>query len=210
MEIINNDYAIALRNQVRDCTTESDSLKEILFKLGNGFGQKIAEMFLLEEREVVTPMNEKHKGIHISNKGIVVISTRDDYEYFGNGISSVFPNAERGYMDFAGKRGEEALTCPLRGMYLPKKSDVEVVVVAKSVLATGCTAITLAKRAVENYNPKYLVIASVFYSLQGVEELEKECRSAEIIVLGDEDYLRKDGMLIPGFGDLDKRLNNSK
>lgn len=207
MEIISNDYAIALKNKIRDVATDSDTLKELLGKLGNGIGQKIIENYFLEERKVVTPMGEEHTGYHVSNKGIVVVSTKDDYQYFGNGIASVFQNVGRGFIDFAGVRGEEALTCSLREINLPDKNDVEAVIIAKSVLATGCTAITLAKRAEEKYNPEYLFIASVFYSKEGIQDIKKKCKSSKIFTIGEPEQLRYDGMLVPGFGDLDERLN---
>lgn len=207
MEIISNDYAIALRNQIRDADTDSNTLKHLLVTLGNGIGQKIIEKYFLEERIIVTPMGEKHSGYHISNKKIVVVSTKDDYKYFGNGVASVFQNVSRGFMDFAGVRGKDAFTCPLREINLPDKNDVDAVVIAKSVLATGCTAITLAKRSVEKYNPEYLFIASVFYSEEGVQDIEKKCRCSKVFVIGEPDQLRYDGMLVPGFGDLDKRLS---
>lgn len=208
MEIIWDKYAIALKNEIRDKNAKSQELKDLLFKLGNGVGQKIVEKHFLVERKVNTPMGEEHKGIHISDKGMVVISTKDDYEYFGNGLASIFPNISRGYMDFAGARGKDALTCSLREINLPDKDDVEAVIIAKSVLATGCTAITLAKRAVEKYNPNYLFIASVYYSRQGIQDVQNKCKGSEIFVIGEEDQLRSDGMLVPGFGNLDQRLKN--
>ena len=209
MEVIINDYAVALQNSIRDKNAKSDILRKNLFTLGNGVGQKIAEKYFLEEKTVETPMGEKHKGIQITSNPIVVVSTKDDYQFFGNGVASVFSNADRGFMDFAGVRGEEALSCPLRAVKLPDKDEVEAVIVAKSVLATGCTAISLAKRAAEKYNPQYLIIASVFYSEQGIADLQRACKNAEIFVVGAPDKLRTDGMLIPGFGNLDERLSES-
>lgn len=208
MEIMSDKYAIALRNEIRDVNTDSDKLKDLLYKLGNGVGQKIAEKYFLIERKVVTPMKEEHTGCHISNQEMVVVSTKDDYQYFGNGVAAVFPNVSRGFMDFSGVRGEDALTCPLREINLPDKNDVEAVIIAKSVLATGCTAITLAKRAVEKYNPNYLIIASVFYSEQGIEDIKKSCKGVKIFVIGEPEKLRYDGMLVPGFGNLDERLKD--
>lgn len=198
---------MALKNSVRDVNITSDTLKDNLYVLGDFVGKAIIEQFFIEERTIKTSLGETVKGECISSKAVAVISTKDDYRYFGEGVSKVFPNVVRGYIDFAGERGKAALTCPLREITLPDKEDVEAVIVAKSVLATGCTAITLAKRAVEKYNPKYLIVASTFYSEQGIEDLEKSCRHVEIFTIGNCDELREDGMLTPGIGNLDERLN---
>jgi len=52
-------------------------------------------------------------------------------------------------MDFGGLRGPEALTSQIRAIDLPeikRGQFVETLIIAKSVLATGCTAIHLVTR----------------------------------------------------------------
>lgn len=109
-------------------------------------------------------------------------------------------------------RGKEALSSPVRAMELPKVKDyemVDMVIVAKSVLATGCTAIHLLKKSIEKYNPKDVVVASIFYSNQGIKDLKMEVRNCKIYVCGEPDSLNKDGMLVPGVGNLDERLKTN-
>jgi len=64
----------------------------------------------------------------------------------------------------------------------------------------------LARRVLEKYNPEKVIVASIFYSNQGVQEVQNEIKNAGIYVIGEPDSVRLDGMLVPGFGNLDKRL----
>lgn len=83
---------------------------------------------------------------------------------------------------------------------------VDTVIIAKSVLATGCTAISLTRKALEKYTPQAVIIAAVFYSVDGINAILQEISTAKLFVFGDPDQLQQDGLLVPGFGDLDKRL----
>lgn len=146
------------------------------------------------------------------NPKIIIISTRDDYDNFAQGISGTMEDSLRGYMDFGGLRGKEALSSPVRAMELPKVKHheiVDTVIVAKSVLATGCTVVNLLRKAIEMYDPKNIIVASIFYSNEGIRDLKIEVRDCKIYVCGKPDALNKDGMLIPGVGNLDERLKTN-
>lgn len=206
MKCIKNEYTEVLKNTVRDQQTNDKLLTKSLYSLGAEIGKYILEEYLIKKKEINTPMNVTYLGTYVEEKNIVVISTKDDYKFFGNGIASLFTSVSRGYIEFNGDRGEAALKNTCRSMSMPDNSNVDMVIIAKSVIATGCTAITLAKKAYEKYNPEYLVIVGAFYSDRGVKELRDSCRNAIIISVGDPDELRSDGMLVPGVGNLDERI----
>lgn len=140
-----------------------------------------------------------------------MISTRDDYYNFGKGIAQNFENPLRGYMDFGGLRGLEALSGPYLAIELPNVSsgrNVDNLIIAKSVLASGCTAIALAQKAIEKYRPKNIIIASIFYSEVGIREVLRDIYpTPSIIVVGEPDELNADGFLSPGVGNLDERMS---
>lgn len=209
MRVISDHYSEALINEIRDQGTESSVLADRLCLLGQRAGQVISGELFTEKRSIITPMGHSHTGLHLSDEQIVVISTKDDYEYFAKGISGVMKNTLRGYMDFDGARGIQALTQPIRSIKLPDvedKQSVSSVLIAKAILATGCTAISLMKKAIELYNPRHIIIASVFYTERGVYDVLNEAANTKIYVFGNPDDLNEDGMLIPGVGDLDTRL----
>ena len=123
---------------------------------------------------------------------------------FGNGGGKVETS------DTPAEGGKDALSSPIRSMSLPeprKEFPTDSVIIAKSVLATGCTAISLTRKAVEMYNPRNVIIASIFYSDIGIAEMLNEISTAQIFTFGKADSLDENGMLIPGVGNLDQRLN---
>lgn len=79
--------------------------------------------------------------------------------------------------------------------------------VAKAVIATGCTAITLVQKAYKKYMPKGIIIVSAFYCKRGLDEVSFELPNVDIYVGNEKDDIDDSGMLIPGVGNLDLRLN---
>lgn len=211
LKIIEDKYSLALQTKIRSNNTQNDDLKQSLVNLGEKIGIEIVSDNLVEESEVSTPMNDIFQGYSFKDNSVnLVYSTRDDYEFFAKGIALAIPNSKSGYFDFQGVRGPNALTQPIRAVSHPTinpTTNVDTVVIAKAVLATGCTAISLAKNILNRYQPNNLIIASAFYSDIGLNELLIEIPRIKVIyTVGKPDSLNEDGMLIPGVGDLDKRL----
>ena len=209
MFCIEDSYTEILVTKVRNTATPKDELQNALRLLGQRMGQIISSELFSEKCEITTPMGYKHIGLCTIPHNTVIISTRDDYNYFAEGIQSTMNNVVRGYMDFEGRRGKDALSSPIRSMSLPeprKEFPTDSVIIAKSVLATGCTAISLTRKAVEMYNPRNVIIASIFYSDIGIAEMLNEISTAQIFTFGKADSLDENGMLIPGVGNLDQRL----
>lgn len=206
---INDKYAETLITEIRDQASNGEILKDRLYRLGEKMGQTISGELLTEKKIVQTPMGYYYSGLCLSPKKIVIISTKDDYDFFAKGICSTMKNVVRGYMDFEGVRGRAALSHPIRSIELPvieKGNSVDCLIVAKSVLATGCTAISLTKKAMDLCNPKHVIIATVFYTEQGIIDILSEIANVEICAFGKPDSVNEDGMLTPGLGNLDLRL----
>ncbi|MCX2741997.1 uracil phosphoribosyltransferase [Pontibacter anaerobius] len=192
---------------VRNKDTSRDQLVESLTIVGQSIGRNIFNSYFTQEANVTTPMSQSYKGILNIEKSIVIISTDADYNNYAQGIASNFRNCYRGYIDYAGKRGKDALREEFRTLHLPEinKPYIDVLVVAKTVLATGCTAISITQNAIQKYKPRTVIIASVFYTQVGIEELVNEFPHYNFLLI-EEDELNDDGMLLPGVGNLDKRL----
>jgi Uracil phosphoribosyltransferase len=207
---LSNKYIPVLETKIRDQNTTGEELKKCLFELGNFVGQEICADNMLLDVIVNTPMEATYSGVKIDeSKEYVVISTKDEYEYFANGIARKLKGCNRGYMEFSGGRKEDEFCAPIRSIDLPEiktGKPIEYIIIAKSVLATGCTAISLAKKAIEKYMPNGIIIASAFYSERGILELKRELPHAKIYVCTDPDEINADGMLLPGIGNLELRL----
>lgn len=203
---IDDIYAEMIKGKLRDVNTNASSLKESLIELGEIIGREIIGRHYVEHKSIVTPMDIQCVIPSISNKKTVIVSTRDDFKYFAQGIVNIIPHSDQGFMDFDGKRGISALTSEVRLIKLPDLNNVECVIVAKSVLATGCTALSLLERAINLYSPRLVIVATVFYSESGVLDLKERFPNVEIILIGEADTIDQDGMLIPGVGNIDKRI----
>lgn len=72
-------------------------------------------------------------------------------------------------------------------------------------MPTGCTAISLLRKAIEKYDPQKVIVAAVFHSEQGIKDIKAEMRNCKIYICGHSDDLNKVGLLEPGVGDIDRR-----
>jgi uracil phosphoribosyltransferase len=211
IKVLKSKFLLALTTQIRDQSAQNQLLRTNLNKLGEKIGEEIIGEMFTTSTKIQTPMDLTFEGMRFSIPTTVILSTRDDYNYFGKGIASLFDGGLRGFMDFAGLRGPSTLKSEIAAVELPKIPQgrhIENVIIAKSVLATGCTAISLAQKAIETYRPRNIIVASVFYSNRGIEELMMDIYPQPVIfVVGEPDTLNADGMLIPGVGDIDKRIS---
>lgn len=205
-KVLRGKYYEALKNYIRSKDSSTDTLRKTLYTVGQCLGQSIVSKHYMAQKTITTPMEVQLSGAFFNNKKTLVLSTKDDYAYFGKGIIDSLPNAISGYMDFNGARGLDALKQPIRSMVFPEDKDIDCVIIAKSILATGCTAISLLNKAIEMYHPTTIIVASIFYTKTGVEELYQKNPNIILYLLGDPDSMNSDGMLIPGVGNLDNRL----
>lgn len=204
---LTTSYVKAQAAVVRSSASTSLQIQKAIQALGEEIGKQIVERYYLAPAEIQTPMKAIIRTLMPRYPVSVVITTKDDFLYFGNGIARIVDNCLRGYMDFEGRRGLQALDSPIRSIELPdaKAEPVDSLIVGKSVLATGCTAISLTKVAFQKYMPNRTIIAAAFYSQTGLRELRREFPQAEVFLIGEPDEIGSDGMLTPGVGNLDAR-----
>ncbi len=174
-------------------------------------GEELIGQERMVTKKISTPLTKIFHGKQlVKDNGIsIIISTRDDYDYFAKGISKGCDIIYRGYIDFLGHRGESVYSSPIRSIEFPEikvAGEIKRIIIAKSVIASGCTAITLAKSAMSRFEAEELIIVAPFYCKKGVEELQAELRRAKMYVAFGPDEIDTDGMLIPGVGNIDQRL----
>lgn len=208
---INTPYVLSLANLIRDRNTGSDELKQYLQELGEEISKEIVSRFYLKNKKIITPLNHEYKGVVQELPMAIIITTKDDMEHIGYGMSKLFKNSKMGYMNFEGRRGQDSLCTPVREIVFPdlKQERVDALIIAKSVLATGCTAISLTKSALNQYMPDRLFIITIFYSTRGLHDIKKEFPNAYIFIVGESDDLNENGLLVPGIGLLEERLKKT-
>ena len=200
-------YALAHAGIVRNGRSTRLEIRNSLHRLGEEFSREILGI-RTKSSTVVTPLGEQASTLEFQGGLTAIVTTKGDYEAFGLSVGKMLEPNVVGFMNYDGRRAQEALNSPVREIELPAVGNrtVDCLVVAKSVLATGCTAISLTDTAMDLYRPSELIIASIFYSLNGVSEIRARFPAATLIVLGDPDVLDENGMLHPGVGLLEERI----
>lgn len=204
-----NNYIKMLETTIRDNSSSKNDLRESLYNLGYLIGIQVCNDHFLNNKRIQTPMGSDFDGQSLIDSNNIIISTKDDYNYFASGIAKSIKCNYQGFIDFNGARGENVYKSPIRTIELPDITNgkpIENVIIAKSVVATGCTAITLAKKAFEKYMPRKLIIVSYFFSQKGVDELNVALPNAYIYVNEKDDSIDAVGMLNPGVGNIDLRI----
>jgi uracil phosphoribosyltransferase len=209
---IADPVTVAYANLVRQRETPRDDLRRALAVLGGEVGKRIVEAFCLVDDDFRTPMDVPVRGPIPRIPLSVVLTPTEDFDHFAAGLHGVLLNCELGWMDFEGRRGLDALNAPVRQMSLPDLHGqrVELLVIGKALLASGCTAVSLARNAFARYMPTRLVVATVFYSMPGLALLQQELPNAHVFVVGDPDVLNDDGLLLPGVGMLAQRTGDDR
>lgn len=210
---ISNSYCNIFETIIRNKNTDLGELRMALLELGKEVGKAITANYCSASVDIITPMGEPFRGLQfMKKKENVIMSTKDDYSYFAKGISEQLGEPYQGYIDFSGMRGLDLKYTKVLGesISLPEivsGNPVGTVIIAKSVIATGCTAATLAREAYAKYMPSHLIIAGVFYSDRGMDELIREFPNVEIYVVAQRaDIVDSEGMLHPGVGNIDERI----
>lgn len=201
-------YALSLAAVIRRSTSAPDKLHAALRELGEAVARAIVERFYLAQEAFRTPMGVEVQAAVPRFPLTVAVTTREDFDHFATGLARVLGNCALGSMDFEGRRGQDALSSPVRTVVLPDLPGqrVDSLVIAKATLATGCTAVSLTRTALGQYTPDRLIIAAVFYSQRGLDMLRAEFPNAHIFVVGQPDEVTPDGLLVPGIGILAERL----
>jgi uracil phosphoribosyltransferase len=205
---INDKFSESYKSVIRNVTSSSEEIQGAIKILGTELGKFIFGQYFTKNKNIETPMGLSIDSLFPNQHKIAIMTTKDDFEYLGKGLESIFENTISGYMNFEGQRGLQALNSSVREMCLPEQGNepINTLLIGKAVLATGCTAISLTKTALQKYMPRNLIICSIFYSRQGVKDIVTSLPNADIILVGEPDNIDTDGMLVPGIGNLDERI----
>ncbi|AZI45281.1 hypothetical protein EHF33_20440 (plasmid) [Deinococcus psychrotolerans] len=202
-------YYEAYKNQVRDAQAPTSSLPPVLAQLGRQVAAAIMADALTTATNVslTTPQGKTVTGPIPKLPQTLVITTKEERSHLGVPIQQELGALYTGYLSFGNIRGNAVLTAkPVEAAWPVIEEQLKLLVIAKSVLASGCTALALAQNAIARFQPAQVIIASIFYSDEGISQMQSALPNVRIYVLGEADYLTKDGMLEPGVGLLEERL----
>jgi len=204
---INSTYATLLAGRIRDSNSDRKTVTDALVAVGFELGRTITELLPTESAPIITPMNERIDAVVVPEEWNLVVTTKQDCGTLGYALRCAVGGAYSGYIDFGRRRGQDVLQSPVREICFPAAlPPIGTVIVGKTVLATGCTAISLVRLALERTRAKRLVVATAFYSMEAISELRTAFNDVIVVCIGDPDRLDENGMLRPGVGIIEERV----
>lgn len=201
-------YLSQLITQARARETSAGEFRVLLRKIGVFFGYEIANMLEYEKVNIITPMNATHSGARLCDN-VIIVSSFEDADYFTAGIQDVFPFALLGKIDAARVFIEGRWHAPIQTAELPKEVPAEsVVIIAKAILASGCTAISLIGKVLEIAKPTTVIVAAIIAHQNACYEISSEYPDVPMkYMIGEMDpILDEKGYVIPGIGNISERL----
>ena len=104
-----------LETIIRDRETGCAQLKDALYALGKTFGEEIFYERQTTPFRITTPLFYKFSGkkLQQTEGESVIVSTKDDYQYFAKGIADAFTSTYQGWINFEGARGKNVFSSPM-------------------------------------------------------------------------------------------------
>lgn len=198
----------SLITKFRDKSYLGEELKNIYKNLGSIFALELARYIEFEECNIVTPLNKDYTGTRCKDNNLLFVSTFEDNEIFAKTIGGFYGIQK--YAKLNVDRKEHGWEANVVSVELPTiVGETKTIVFCKSVLATGCTAKAILKKICEICNPESIVVISIISSNEAIKELSDEFKYLNINFLtGEIDALDvKVGLLLPGIGMIESRLN---
>lgn len=202
---LRSDYVLSLTSNIRSKDATNETRHRALIELGSEIGEAIVEAYFLKSAEVLTSSGGS-RLLPVRQTPLTVLATpRGDLSHLHQGLLRSIPNAHSAWVDFGGERDAERLKA-VRGTSSwanVGQTPVHTLIIGKAVLATGCTAVELTRRAIGRYTPKHVIVTAVVWAESGVELIKREFPSATLIVVGEPDVLVEGDMLFPGLANVD-------
>ncbi len=204
---LKSTYADLLSGRIRDRNSSPKEVTDALMATGFELGRAIAEILPIESSPIVTPMGDSIEAVTFPESWNLVVTTKQDSNTLGYALRCAIGNAYLGFIDFGRYRGQDVLSAPVREISFPAVlPPIQNVIVGKTVLATGCTAISLVRYALEKTGADKLIVATAFYSIEAIGELRSEFPNVTVVCVGNPDRLDENGMLRPGVGLIERRV----
>ena len=203
-----NKLLASLIHQARDARITPEEFRDLITRIGEFFGYEIANLLDFEPTSVTTPLGAEAQGFKPAGE-ILLISSFEDADYFARGIRLVLPNVKMGKIEAVRQQFGEQWRASIQRVSLPKDVPEEgTIIIAKAVLASGCTAIALIGETLKLSKPKRVIVAAIIAHKGSYKEIEQEYPYIPIqFVIGEEDpILDNRGFVVPGIGNIPERL----
>ena len=204
-------------SKIRDVETEQVAFRKGLVKLGRICGYEIIDGAMDTEYVAIeTPMaettGERVKGLD----DVVIINVLRAATPFVEGLLKAFPRAKQGVIS-AGRDEEAGMNedgeFPITVDYvkLPEIREMDTVIVADPMLATGSTMCTVLDHVTdEQPDPEDLFVLSAVSAPDGLLRVGDAVPEADLLTVAIDDHLDENGFIVPGLGDAGDRAFRTK
>lgn len=186
---------------LRSKDTSRASFRATMKELGKLISYEVLRDFVTDQKDIDTPL-AKAKGDYISDLPIIVSVLRAG-NILMEGILELIPNARCGHLGiYRDKFINNTVEYYFR---LPEETDNKPIFVLDPMIATGKTAAASISRLKQCGVGKIYFIC-LLISKEAASYLAKTYPEVQIYCAGIESGLDKNGLILPGIGDVGGRL----
>lgn len=218
LKVVNRKYAQSILTQLRNRETTQIDFRKGLVRLGRILGLEIIEDYDVEEVEIVTPLNVKHRGVRIKDmENTIVITVLRAAWPLTEGLIKVFYNAKQGVV--AARRVEEKgmsnweFDVEVSYIKTPKITSESVIIISDVMVATGSTIVRVLRELTNRGKAKRYYVASVITTPIALEKIRKICEELNLVLkmytVAVDPVVNDKGYIVPGLGDAGDRAFGS-
>lgn len=187
---------------LRNEKTGPKKCRELVRELSTLMAYEATKHFALEEVEIQTPV-QRAKTFVLAGKKVAVVAIIRAGLGMVDGILDLVPNAKVGHVGVY--RDPETLK-PVQYFYeLPEDIGQREILVLDAALSTGGSATSTIKFLKEK-GAGAISLICIVASPEGISRVAAEFDDVHIYTAAIDEYLDKDGMIVPGIGDAGDRL----
>ncbi|MEM4595683.1 MAG: uracil phosphoribosyltransferase [Desulfurococcaceae archaeon] len=218
LRVVNRKYAQSILTQLRNRETTQIDFRKGLVRLGRILGLEIIEDYDVEEVEIVTPLNVKHRGVRIKDmENTIVITVLRAAWPLTEGLIKVFYNAKQGVV--AARRVEEKgmsnweFDVEVSYIKTPRITSESVIIISDVMVATGSTIVRVLRELANRGKAKKYYVASVITTPIALEKIRSICEELNLVLkmytVTVDPVVNDKGYIVPGLGDAGDRAFGS-
>jgi uracil phosphoribosyltransferase len=190
---------------MRKKSTNSGEFRQLLYEISHFLAYEISRDLPLIDEEISTPFVSTKQPV-LDNVKLALISILRSGNGILEGMLDVMPFAHVGHIGLY--REPTTQTAVEYYFKLPSDMTERNAVIIDPMLATGRTAAIAATRVKESH-PKSIKYVCLLASPEGVKYFHSKHPDVQIIAVSVDEQLNDGKYIIPGLGDVSKRMFGS-